>query len=72
MKMVTSVAKQKLFGKKNEKEAEDAAEAETEEDAIIYKDETKKTRYLNIKITGNADDYKFALGKDKSGKKKEK
>lgn len=72
MKMVTSVAKQKLFGKKNEQEAADAADAASEEDEIIYKDHNKKTRYMNIKITGNADDYKFGLGKDKRQKRKKK
>ena len=70
MKMVTSVAKQKLFGKKDEKEAADAADAVAEEDEIIYKDKNKKTRYLNIKIVGDAEDYKFSLGKDKREKKK--
>lgn len=71
-KMVTSVAKQKLFGKKDKKEAEDAADAAAEEDEIVYKDESKRTRYLNIKITGNPDDYKIGLGKDKREKRKKR
>lgn len=69
-KMVTGVAKQKLFGKKDKKEADAAADAAAEEDEIIFKDESKRTRYLNIKITGNPDDYKIGLGKDKRDKKK--
>lgn len=72
LKMVTSVAKQKLFGKKDKKEADEAAEVESEEDEIIYKDKNKRTRYLNLKITGDAEDYKFSLGKDKRDKKKRK
>lgn len=71
-KMVTGVAKQKLFGKKDKKEADVAADEAAEEDEIIYKDETKRTRYLNIKIVGNLDDYKIGLGKDKRNKKKKK
>lgn len=72
MKMVTSIAKKKLFGRKNAKEAEEAADSAAEEDEVIFKDNTKKTRYLGLKITGNADDYKVGLGKDKRNKKKKK
>lgn len=71
-KMVTGVAKQKLFGKKDKKEADAAADAAAVEDEIVYKDESKRTRYLNIKIIGNLDDYKIGLGKDKRDKKKRK
>ncbi len=69
-KMVTGVAKQKLFGKKDKGEAEMAAEEAAEEEEIIYKDQSKRTRYLNLKITGNIDDYKVGLGKDKRDKKR--
>ncbi|MEM7037193.1 MAG: AsmA-like C-terminal region-containing protein [Bacteroidota bacterium] len=72
LKMVTGIAKQKLFGKKNKKEAEDAADAASEEDEIVYKDNNKKTRYLSINIKGDMDNYKFGLGKDKRNKKKRK
>lgn len=72
MKMVTSIAKQKLFGKKDKKEAEDAADLASEEDEIIYKHQDKRTRYLNIKITGNAEDYSIGLGKDKRNKKRKR
>jgi len=71
-KMVSGVAKSKLFGKKDETEEEamvDAGDAMDEEE-IIYKDDSKKrVRYLNLKITGNADDYKVGMGKDKREKK---
>jgi hypothetical protein len=61
MKLVTDAGKSKLFGKKE-------GEVDPEqEDEIIYKDESKKTKYINLKITGDAENYKITLGKDKSG-----
>jgi hypothetical protein len=36
------------------------------EDEIIRADPNKKTRYLNLKIKGNIDDYKISLGKDRN------
>ncbi len=53
--------KLRLFGKKE-------GEVDPEqEDEIIYKDDSKKTKYINLKITGDAENYKITLGKDKSG-----
>lgn len=72
MKMVTGVAKQKLFGKKNKEEADSAAEAEAEVEEVIFKDHTEKIRYLNVRIFGDTEEYKIKLGKDKSDKKKKK
>ncbi len=70
MKMVTQLAKENLFGKKNKEEAEQAADAAAE-DEVVYKDQTeKRIRYLNIKITGNLDAYKFSIGKDPGVKKR--
>lgn len=55
---------------KNKEEAEQAAEAAAE-DEVVYKDETeKRIRYLNIKITGDAEAYKFSIGKDPNVKKR--
>lgn len=62
IRMIKSASLSKLFGKKEDEFDPDA------EDEIIYKDENKKTRYVNIKMVGNPDDYKITLGKDKSGK----
>jgi hypothetical protein len=59
MKMVTSIAANKLFGKK--KEEIDPAQ----DDEIIRRDPEKKTKFINIKITGTPENYKIALGKDK-------
>ena len=51
-------ARYTLFGEnKAQKEQQD-------EDEIIRADPNKKTRYLNLKIKGNIDDYKISLGKE--------
>lgn len=65
LKLVTGVAKQKLFGSSKETVVDPE-----QEDEIHYKDPNKKTKYINLKLTGSADGYKVALGKDKSTTKK--
>jgi len=63
-KMVTNAAASKLFGKK-------AEEVDPEQvDAIQYADENKKTRYLNMRIQGNTENFKITMEKESSGKKK--
>lgn len=56
LKMVTSAGSRKLFGKKGK---------ESDPEAISTYDPNKKYRYVNIKIVGNAEDYKVSLGKQK-------
>ncbi len=63
LKMVTDVAASKLFGKKAEEVDADQI------DAIQYADPEKKIKYINLKITGNSENYKFSLGKNKSSNK---
>jgi len=58
-KLVTQVAAQKLFGGKSGADADP-------EDEIQYHDESKRTRFLNIRITGTPDKYTIALAKDKN------
>lgn len=58
LKLVTSVARQKLFGK----DKEEAVDPE-KEDEIQYRDQTKKIKYVNLKLTGNTENYKISLGK---------
>lgn len=58
MKLVTAVAKNKLFGPSKSKEPET-----DQEDEIQYKDETKKIKYINLKISGTSDNAKITLGK---------
>jgi hypothetical protein len=58
LKLVTQVGMQKLFGaKENDPE---------NEDEIQYRDESKRVRFINLKLTGTPDNYKISVGKDKS------
>ena len=58
--MVTNAAASKLFGKK-------AEEVDPEQvEAIQYATDGKRTRYVNVRIKGNVDDYKITLEKAKS------
>lgn len=56
--MVTDVAKSKLFGGKKDEEIDPE-----QEDEIQYKDESKKTRFVNLKLTGKEGNYKISLTK---------
>ena len=58
--MITKAGVSKLFGKKKEEVVDP-----NQEDEVIYADEGKKIRYVNIKITGDIEDYKIKLGKAK-------
>lgn len=60
--VVKDAARYKLFGDKK------TADGEVGDDEIIEVDPDKKTKYLNLKIHGNIDDYKITLGKDKKNK----
>ena len=57
-KMVTKTASSKLFGKKKKEETTD-----NQIDEIQYG--TDKTKYVNVKIVGDENGYKFSLAKDK-------
>lgn len=69
MNMVTHIAKETLFGKKNNEEADEAADAAAEDEMVYIDQAEKRIRYLNIKITGNPKAYKFSIGKDPGVKK---
>ncbi|MBL7870914.1 MAG: membrane biogenesis protein [Cyclobacteriaceae bacterium] len=58
LKMVTQLGMSKLFGKKG-----DNANAE---DEIQYRDESKRIRFVNLKLTGTPENYKISLAKDKT------
>jgi hypothetical protein len=62
LKLVTSAAWQKLFGKK--KTVSDS----THVDAIQYKDKDKKQWYVNLKLEGTPDNYNITLGKKQKDK----
>ena len=57
-------ARYKLFGGKK------TSNGEIGNDEIIEVDPNKKTRYLNLKMTGTIDDYKIQLGKAKKKNRK--
>ena len=57
-KVVTRAVSQKLFGRKQEETSDNI-------DEIKYRDEAKRTRFLNLKISGTPEDYKVTLGKRK-------
>ncbi len=59
MKMIAKSARNKLFGKK------ETISDSTQIDVIQYKDTSKKTWYLNLKLIGNPDDFKVSIGKKK-------
>lgn len=61
MKLVTGVAKQKLFGSSKETEIDPE-----QEDTIEYKNQNKTIKYVNLKLTGTAEGYKVSLGKNKT------
>jgi len=57
-KLVTQVAAQQLFKRKE-------GEPETE-DEIQYRDPSKRTRFVNLKISGTPDAFQINLAKDKN------
>lgn len=57
-RLVTQAAASKLFGSKDERDS-------TAVDEIQYRDETKRQRFVNIKLSGTPDTYKISLQKDK-------
>ncbi len=60
MKLVTSVAKNKLFGSSKIQVVDS-----NQVDEIQFKDDSKKIRYINLKIYGTPENYKISVGKKK-------
>ena len=58
--LVKKAAWGKLFRKKK-----DSVSNQEQEDEIVEVDPNKKTKYLNLKVKGNIEDYKVSLGKKK-------
>lgn len=58
LKLIKQAGVNKLF--KRRKEIED-----DQEDEIVQRDESKRTRFLNLKISGTPDDFKISTGKAK-------
>ncbi|MCC5919917.1 MAG: AsmA-like C-terminal region-containing protein [Cyclobacteriaceae bacterium] len=66
-KLVGQVARNSLFGRKSQEEID-----ADQEDEIIKRDENSRTRFVNVKLTGNPDQFNFSMGRDKEAKKAEK
>ncbi|TVQ75660.1 MAG: membrane biogenesis protein [Flavobacteriales bacterium] len=60
LKMVTQVGFSALFGGKKSSETDP-----TQLDEIAKMDPNRRTRFLNLRITGNPDEYNIGLGKQK-------
>jgi hypothetical protein len=56
--LVSQVGVQSLFGGKRKEEIDP-----DQIDAIQYRDENKRTRFLNVRINGTPDKFAFSLGK---------
>lgn len=56
-KLVTQAAAQKLFGSREV--------SSDQEDEIQYRDESKRQRFVNLKISGTPDNYQISLARDK-------
>lgn len=59
-KMVTDVGFKSLFGGKKREEVD-----ENQLDDIIVRDPSKKVNFVNVRISGNSDNIKISLGKNK-------
>lgn len=58
VKLIKSAARSKLFGARKKDQEEGGNE-------IIYKDDSNRSRYVNVKMIGNSNDFKITLGKPK-------
>lgn len=58
--LVTDVGTKLLFGGKKREEIDP-----DREDAIVYRNQDKRVRFVNVRIAGNSDDLKISLGKEK-------
>jgi hypothetical protein len=61
--IVTQVGLRSLFGTKDQKNTES-----DKEDAIVYRDNEKKIRFVNINMSGTPSDYKIGLAKPSSNR----
>jgi hypothetical protein len=61
--LVTQVGFRSLFGGKRQEEIDPE-----QVDAIVYRNNDKRVRFLNINMSGTPDDIKVSLGRDRSGR----
>lgn len=58
--LVTQVGFRSLFSGKDREEVDP-----DQEDAIVYRDQNRKVRFVNLNISGDPDNYNVTLGKDR-------
>ena len=58
--LVTQAGLRSLFGGKNQSEINP-----DQEDAIVFRDQDRKTRFVNVNMKGNPEEYKISLKRDK-------
>lgn len=58
--LVTQVGFRSLFGGKNFEEVDP-----DKEDAIVFRDQNRRVRFVNVHMRGTPDDYQVGLGKDR-------
>jgi len=58
LKLIKQAGVNKLFKRRKEVD-------EDQEDEIVHRDESKRTSFINLKISGTPDDFKISTGKDK-------
>lgn len=58
LKVIARAGVQKIFGRKNQDNSDQV-------DEIIYRDESRNTRFINVNIKGTPEDYDIALKKSK-------
>lgn len=58
LQLVTQVGFQSLFGGKRKEEVNP-----DQEDAIQYRNEDRRARFINVRVSGTPDNFTFALGK---------
>jgi hypothetical protein len=61
LNMVTQVAFRTLFGGRSRNEIDP-----DQEDDIIFRDQNRRTRFVNINIKGTPEDYRVSLGRDRN------
>jgi hypothetical protein len=59
--MVTQVGFRSLFAGRNRQEIDP-----DQEDAIVYRDQGRRIRFVNLKVSGNPDNYQVSLGRDRN------
>jgi hypothetical protein len=60
-RLVTQVGSNKLFGRRNQAEIDP-----DQEDGIIYRDPSRRTRFINLQMRGTPENFNISLGRDRN------